>query len=97
MPSGQITIWEENIENETFDEADVRQKIIEHISTFYTLTRLNQVMADFYSTYGVICRTKTVKEMYRDLEKSGELIVHRNPSTTPTGRRTTYFADEKGK
>ena len=95
--SGQIQIWEENIENETIDETDVRQKIIEHISTFYTLTRLNQVMADFYSTYGVICRTKTVKDMYRDLEKSGELIVQRNPSTTPTGRLATYFADEKGK
>lgn len=47
--------------------------------------------------YGVICRTKSVKDVYRDLEKSGELIVHRNPSITPTGRPATYFADEKGK
>lgn len=94
---GQIQIWEENVENEMIDEADVRQKIIAHISTFCTAARLNQVMADFYSTYGVICRTKTVKDVYRDLEKSGELVVLRRPSTTPKGRLATYFADEKGK
>ena len=94
---GQIQIWEENVENEMIDEADVRQKIIAHISTFCTAARLNQVMADFYSTYGGICRTKTVKDVYRDLEKSGELVVLRRPSTTPKGRLATYFADEKGK
>jgi len=95
--SGQMQLWEENIENETVDESDIQHKIIEHVSTFQTFTRLNRVMADFYSVYGVICRTKSVKDVYRDLEKSGELIVQRTPSTTPTGRPATYFADEKGK
>lgn len=94
---GQQSFWEENIDNEMIDEVEIRAKIIEHVSKIKSLTRMNPVMADFYCTYGVACRTRTVKDVYRDLEQSGVLEVHRTPATTARGRASTFFADEKGK
>ena len=94
---GQLSLFEENVENETIDEEDVRQKVIDYLSRLSSFNRMNPIMADFYSTYGVICRTKTVKAIFKDLEKSGKLIVKRTPETTGKGRNSTFFADEKGK
>lgn len=92
---GQQSLWDEGIENEIVNEAEIEAKVIDHISQFTSLTRMNPVIADFYCIYGVICRTKTVKEIYKKLEKSGKLEVQRTPSTTATGRASTFFADEK--
>ena len=94
---GQLFLFEENIENKTIDEEEVRQKVIDYLSRLSSFNRMNPIMADFYSTYGVICRTKTVKAIFKDLEKSGKLIVKRTPETTEKGRTSTFFADEKGK
>lgn len=94
---GQLSLFEENVENETIDEEDVRQKVIDYLSRLSCFNRMNPIMADFYSTYGVICRTKTVKAIFKDLEKSGKLIVKRTPETTGKGRASAFFADEKGK
>lgn len=93
---GQLSLFEENVENETIDEKEIRCKVIEYISKISSFKRMNPIMADFYSTYGVICRTKTVKSIFKDLEKSGQLIVKRTPKTTVKGRPSTFFADEKG-
>ena len=94
---GQLSLFEENVENETIDEEDVRQKVIDYLSRLSSFNRMNPIMADFYSIYGVICRTKTVKAIFKDLEKSGKLIVKRTPETTGKGRNSTFFADDKGK
>lgn len=94
---GQLSLFEENVENETIDEEDVRQKVIDCLSRLPSFNRMNPIMADFYSTYGVICRTKTVKAIFKDLEKSGKLIVKRTPENTGKGRASAFFADEKGK
>lgn len=94
---GQLSLFEENVENETIDEEDVRQKVIDYLSKLSSFNRMNPIMADFYSIYGVICRTKTVKAIFKDLEKSGKLIVKRTPETTGKGRNSTFFADDKGK
>lgn len=94
---GQLSLFEENVENETIDEEDVRQKVIDYLSRLPSFNRMNPIMADFYSTYGVICRTKTVKAIFKDLEKSGKLIVKRTPENTGKGHASAFFADEKGK
>lgn len=92
---GQQSLWDEDIENVIVNEDEIQAKVIEHISQFTSFTRMNPIMADFYCTYGVICRTKTVKDIFRKLEKGGKLEVRRTPSHTPTLRTTTFFSDEK--
>jgi len=92
---GQLSLFEETPDNEILSETDIKEKIIEHISQVKELSRMNPIIADFYSTYGVLCKTKTVKDTYKQLEKEGKLIVKRTPSFTPTGKATSFFADEK--
>ena len=94
---GQQSLWEQNTENEMIDEKEILSKVIEHLSKINTYMRLNVVLADFYSTYGIVCKVKTVKNIYKELEKSGKIDVKRIPATTPKGQISTFFSDEKGK
>ena len=94
---GQQSFWEEDVDNELIDNEAIREKIISHLSGISAFTKLNLIMADFYCTYGVLCPTKNIKDIYRDLEKEGAIEVRRNPAQTSTGRSTSFFADEKGK
>ena len=92
---GQQSLWDEDIENEIVNEEEIEAKVIDHLSQVTSFKRMNPVMANFYCTYGVICPTKTVKGIYKKLEKSGRLVIRRTPSMTPTGNATAFFADEK--
>ena len=94
---GQMSWFEDNVENQAIDEKDIRKKVISLLSDIKSFRRMNPIMADFYSTYGVVCRTQTVKAIFKDLEKSGQLIVRRIPDKTNTGRISAFFSDEKGK
>ena len=95
---GQQMLWEETPDNNVVDESEIRQKVIDHISGVKKNTRMNLILADFFSFYGVICPSKTVKGIYRSLEKEGHLVVTRNPAfTSHRGSPSTFFADEKGK
>lgn len=93
---GQISLFEENVENETIDEEDIRRKVTGFISELSSFKRMNSVMADFYSTFGVVCKTQNVKAIFKELEKIGKLIVKRTPEKTKQGRASTFFSDEKG-
>lgn len=94
---GQMSLFEENVENEMINEEDIRQKVVDFLSKNDTFQRMNPFMADLYSTYGVICPTKILKSIFKALEKSGKLVVKRIPATTEKGRPSTFFADEKNK
>ena len=94
---GQQSLFEENADNEIVDREKIREQVNEHLSKVTVRTRLNPLMADFYCTYGVVCRTSVVKEFYKCLESNGKIEVCRTPAKTPTGRATTFFTDEKGK
>lgn len=94
---GQQSLWEENINNELIDNEAIKEKAVKHIAEIKDFTRLNLIMADFYCTYGILCPTKNIKDVYRDLEKEGVIEVKRSPAQTSTGRPTSFFADEKGK
>lgn len=96
--NGQKQLWEENCNNQIIDDEDIKRKVIHLVSNYSGFTRLNPVLAEFFMTYGPICLTKTVKDIYRDLENNGNIDVQRNPAfTEKTGQPSKFFADEKGK
>ena len=94
---GQGMLWDEDVDNKIVDEAEIEEMVVEHLSQMINSKRMNAVMADFYSTYGIVCKTKTVKDIYKKLEKNGRLEVLRKPSVTLKGKPSTFFSDEKGK
>ncbi len=94
---GQLSLFEETPENEYIDDKELIEKVVDHISTFTVAERLNRIIADFYTVNGPICKTGTIKNIYRNLELAGKIEVFREPPVTGTGRVPKFFADEKGK
>ena len=58
---------------------------------------MNDILTDFFKNNGPICSTGKVNDIFRNMEKKGEIKVIRETSTTPTGRPSKFFVDEKGK
>ncbi|MBW7571859.1 three-Cys-motif partner protein TcmP [Caproiciproducens faecalis] len=92
---GQMQLWEENYNNDMVDEEDIRKKVVEHVSGYFSFCRLNIVLADFFMKYGPICKASVVKSVYKDLEDQGMLEVQRTPAYTKGGKPSSFFADEK--
>ena len=97
--NGQQMLWSVNANNnEIVDEEEIRKKVVEHLCKIKINTRMNIILADFFTVYGVICPTKMIKKIYKDLEKNGKIVVTRTPPFTEHTRKiSTFFADEKGK
>ena len=96
---GQQMLWSVNANNnEIVDEEEIRKKVVEHLCKIKINTRMNIILADFFTVYGVICPTKMIKKIYKDLEKNGKIVVTRTPPFTEHTRKISiFFADEKGK
>lgn len=95
---GQMSLFSEDIENNIIDDMELQERVKAHIQKYQELERLNDILADFFMLNGPICTTGKVKEIYKNLEKLGEICVIRDPAVTDkTGRRSKFFADEKGK
>lgn len=92
---GQMSLLEETPENEYIDEVELQKRVIDHLSSFTDVERLNRILADFYTINGPICKSGAIKEIYKNLESAGKLEVFREPPTTGTGRVSKFFADEK--
>ena len=91
---GQLFLFQEDVNNQSVDEADIRQKVVEHYSQFTGWVSLNVSMAQFFMKYGPVCKTKVVKDALRNLEECGRIQVLRDPAFTGTGR-PSKFMEEK--
>lgn len=89
--SGQLFLFQEDVNNQSIDEDDIRQKVIKHYSQFLELTSLNESMAKFFMKYGLICKTKIIKDVLKELEKEGKVNILREPAFTNTGRPSTFM------
>lgn len=95
---GQMSLFSEDIDNNIIDDIELEEQVKEHIQKYKQLERLNDILAEFFMQYGPICTTGKVKEIYKAMEKTGEIVVVRDPATTEkTGKPSRFFADEKGK
>lgn len=95
--SGQLSLFDEDIDNNIIDELELSNKVRSHIRKYSSLENLNVILSEFFMEYGPICTTGNVKDVFRELEKTGEIEVVRNPSLTEKMKPTKFFADEKGK
>ena len=91
---GQISLFQENINNQNVDLSDIRRKEEEHFSQYADWTSLNVSLAKFFMKYGPICKTKEVKDVIKEMEDIRKIQVLRDPPLTKTGRPAKYM-DEK--
>ena len=95
--SGQLSIFEENYENQIIDDTDISKKISAYFARYTTNTSLHEALAGFFMEYGPICSTGTIKTDLKKLENKGQIIVTRMPRTTGKGKKATYMSEGKGK
>lgn len=94
---GQISLFEVDANNSYIDDAFIENNFKEILIAIQSYTRLNVILANFYIQYGVICPPSKLKSILKLYEDNGLIDVKRDTPYTKTGRKSTYFADEKGK
>lgn len=94
---GQLSLWDEDINNQPIDEAEITNKIVNHFSQYDNWISLSIALAVFFVKHGVICSTGDVTRVLKKLEKAERIDVMRNPSTTNTGKPSAFMQEGKGK
>ena len=94
---GQMTLFQEDINNHGVDDDDIRERVNDHYSQFSELVSLNVSMAQFFMKNGPICKTKNVKDALKLLEEQGRIQVMRNPAYTRTGRSTKFMEEKRNR
>lgn len=97
---GQMSIFDmpqfsSTVEGEILTEDDIEEKVRKHICEVNDDTHLTVFLAEFCNKYGVICPFKTLHKILGEIESMGDIQVIRNPSQTPSGKKSSFW-DEKG-
>jgi three-Cys-motif partner protein len=98
--AGQLSLFEQNAENEMINDDILISKINEMLETTNDYIRLNKFLASFYNEYGVLCKQSRISSgsnsILKAFEKDGIIDVKRTPATTETGKPSTSWQDGKG-
>lgn len=94
---GQMQFFVEDFDNQIVDEKDIEEKVRSFCLQYDGWVHLNELLANFFVKYGPICSTGDVKNILKEYEKKNRIDVLRNPKTTPTGRTSTFMAEDKGR
>lgn len=91
---GQLSLFQDDFNNQSIDESTIRERVIEHFSQYGTWTSLTEAEAMFYVKYGAICKSGDIANVLKALEKEGRLAVKRNPAFSEKTQRPTNFMAE---
>lgn len=94
---GQISMFQEDPNNQIINEADIESKAADYFSQCKSWTSLNESMSGFFMKYGPICKTKVIRDILKKFEKDGRLLVSRNPKTTEKGTPTKFMEENSKK
>jgi hypothetical protein len=91
--SGQMSLFQEDVNNNVIDPDQIKTCVIEHFSQCDTWTSLTEALAVFYVKYGPLCATKTIRPILTKLEKNGNLAVDRHPAFTEKGKPSAFMTE----
>ena len=88
--------------SEIISEEILMEKMEELLENTPSFTRLNQLLANFYNQYGVLCDLSRLSSgrsgsILKTLEKSGYIDVQRQPAYTENGTATTCWQEQHRK
>lgn len=95
--NGQLTLFDEDFNNQIIYKDDIEEKIIEHFSKYSNTKSLHDALAEFFVKYGPICSTGNAREILKMLEKDRCIEVLRNPALTKTGKPSTFMIEDTNK
>jgi three-Cys-motif partner protein len=88
---GQQSFFVENVENQTIDSIDIQSKLVEHLKQYTEFESINRILATFFTTYGTICSSADIRELFTKLESQEKISVQRTPSFTKAGKKSKFF------
>lgn len=99
---GQMSLIPQNAENEMVSDEMLVDKMETLLVGMTSYTRLNQLLADFYNQYGVLCDLSRLSSgrsgsVLKTLENNRYIEVQRTPPFTERGTPTTFWQEKKGK
>lgn len=83
------------VENDHMPIGEVKKLLVAYLAKAKEEVRIKKLLAGFYSEYGLLCSFKMLYSIIGEMEKHGEIDIIRTPTTSPTGKLTTFLT-EKG-
>ncbi len=93
---GQMSLFEEDCNNQVIDEEDIKCKTKKFFSQCTELVSLHDALAKFFMRFGPVCSTGDIKKIIKEFEKGGLITIQRNPSQTSKGKPSTFMSEGKG-
>ena len=91
----QMVFWEENINNMPIEIDYIKAIVIKHFQQCTHYKSLHDVLADFFVNNGIVCSTKTVRDILKELEEESRIEVKREPALSKTGKTSTFMLENK--
>lgn len=91
--SGQMGLWEEDINNHTITDEDIKQKSIEFFSQYTDKVSLYDALANFFIKHGPICSTGEIKKVLKNLEGAKRIEIIRKPGVSKTGKPRRFMEE----
>jgi three-Cys-motif partner protein len=93
----QPRLFPHNVQSEIIDEPSIRNDMKEFLSGATREMAADELIASFFTQYGVLCKSGTIREIWKNMEQAGEIEIIRKPATTPNGRPSTFFSEDRKK
>ena len=93
----QLSLFEYDVQNEVINKDDIIQKMSFFLTNLSCEMTADKLIAAFFTEYGVLCKSSTIRDVWRDMEQRGRIEVIRIPATTPTGKPSMFFTEDRHK
>lgn len=93
--SGQMSLFDLNVENEIISEDEVQEKMLLFLNKFPEGIGTDRLLASFFTEYGVICKSGFIKKIWKIMENNGVISVVRDPALTDKNNPSRTFTEGK--
>jgi three-Cys-motif partner protein len=90
---GQFNMFTSDVEGDVVDLQDVQCKLQKHMRSYKEDTKLNIILAEFYSSNGVMCKKPEITGILKKLEAQGVIEITREPPFTKKGEPSSFMTE----
>lgn len=90
---GQLSLFEQNLENEFVNEKEIHEKMENFLRNFTNGITVDKLLASFFTEHGVLCKSGVIKNILKSMEDDGKITVERHPTLTPSKRPSRAFTE----
>lgn len=92
---GQMSLFDFNVENEIISDDEVREKMLLFLDKFPQGIGTDKLLANFFTEFGVICKSGLIKKIWKTMESNGTISVVRVPALTDKNNPSRTFTESK--